>query len=89
MHKFEIILYWSNEDQTFVAEVPELPGCMAHGESQEGRPQPRQRGDAALDRYGAGIRRSGTAAEGRAPDARVMFSSDGRGPDRRGASARG
>ena len=35
MHKFEIILYWSNEDHAFVAEVPELPGCMAHGDSQE------------------------------------------------------
>jgi len=32
MHKYEIILYWSDEDQAFVAEVPELPGCMAHGE---------------------------------------------------------
>ncbi len=31
MHKDEIIIYWSNEDQVFVAEVPELPGCMAHG----------------------------------------------------------
>ena len=35
MHKYEIILYWSNEDQVFVAEVPELPGCVAHGETQE------------------------------------------------------
>ena len=35
MHKYEIILYWSNEDQAFIAEVPELPGCMAHGDSQE------------------------------------------------------
>lgn len=35
MHKYEIILYWSNEDQVFVAEVPELPGCMAHGDDQE------------------------------------------------------
>ena len=35
MHKYEIILYWSNEDQAFIAEVPELPGCTAHGESQE------------------------------------------------------
>ncbi len=35
MHKFEIILYWSDEDRAFVAEVPELPGCMAHGDSQE------------------------------------------------------
>lgn len=35
MHKYEIIIYWSNEDQVFVAEVPELPGCMAHGETEE------------------------------------------------------
>jgi predicted RNase H-like HicB family nuclease len=35
MHKYEIIIYWSNEDQIFVAEVPELPGCMAHGSTQE------------------------------------------------------
>ena len=34
MHKYEIIIYWSNEDQVFVAEVPELPGCMAHGHTQ-------------------------------------------------------
>ena len=33
--KYEIILYWSEDDQAFVAEVPELPGCMAHGDSQE------------------------------------------------------
>jgi len=33
--KYEIILYWSEEDQVFVAEVPELPGCMAHGDSHE------------------------------------------------------
>ena len=35
MHKYEIIIYWSNEDGVFVAEVPELPGCAAHGNSQE------------------------------------------------------
>ncbi|HET7212118.1 MAG TPA: type II toxin-antitoxin system HicB family antitoxin [Terriglobia bacterium] len=35
MHKYEIIIYWSNEDQVFIADVPELPGCMAHGQSQE------------------------------------------------------
>ena len=27
-------MYWSNEDDAFVAEVPELPGCMAHGSTQ-------------------------------------------------------
>jgi len=31
MQKYGIILYWSNEDNAFVAEVPELLGCMAHG----------------------------------------------------------
>jgi predicted RNase H-like HicB family nuclease len=30
---YEIILYWSSEDQAVVAEVPELPGCAADGES--------------------------------------------------------
>ncbi len=34
MHKYEIIIYWSDEDKVFVAEVPELKGCMAHGETQ-------------------------------------------------------
>ena len=29
--QYEIILYWSNEDQAFIAEVPELPGCAADG----------------------------------------------------------
>jgi predicted RNase H-like HicB family nuclease len=33
--RYEIILYWCAEDTVFVAEVPELPGCMAHGDSQE------------------------------------------------------
>ena len=31
MTKYEIILYWSNEDQAFIAEVPELAGCVADG----------------------------------------------------------
>ncbi len=35
MNKYEIIIYWSEEDQSFVAEVPELPGCMAHGETYD------------------------------------------------------
>ena len=34
MHKYEVIIYWSNEDQASIAEVPELPGCMAHGDTQ-------------------------------------------------------
>lgn len=29
--KYEVIIYWSEDDQAFIAEVPELPGCMADG----------------------------------------------------------
>ena len=35
MYRYEIILYWSAEDAAFIVEVPELPGCMAHGDTQE------------------------------------------------------
>jgi len=31
--KYEVLIYWSNEDHCFLAEVPELPGCMAHGDT--------------------------------------------------------
>jgi len=31
MSKYEIIIYWSEEDHAFIAEVPELPGCAADG----------------------------------------------------------
>lgn len=35
MHKYEIIIYWSEADDLYVAEVPELPGCAAHGDSYD------------------------------------------------------
>ena len=31
MNRYEIIIYWSEDDNCFIAEVPELPGCMADG----------------------------------------------------------
>jgi predicted RNase H-like HicB family nuclease len=31
--KYEIIIYWSEEDQAYIAEVPELPGCAADGQT--------------------------------------------------------
>jgi len=33
--KYEIIIYWSEDDDTFIAEVPELPGCMADGKTHK------------------------------------------------------
>lgn len=33
--RYEIIIYWSQEDQAFIAEVPELPGCAADGPSYQ------------------------------------------------------
>jgi predicted RNase H-like HicB family nuclease len=35
MSKYEIIIYWSDDDSAFIAEVPELPGCMADGETYQ------------------------------------------------------
>ncbi len=35
MDKYEIIIYWSEADQAFIAEVPELPGCAADGKTRQ------------------------------------------------------
>lgn len=35
MIRYEVILYWSEDDRAFVAEVPELPGCAADGQSYQ------------------------------------------------------
>ena len=35
MHKHAITIRWSDEDQVFIAEAPDLPGCMAHGDTHE------------------------------------------------------
>jgi predicted RNase H-like HicB family nuclease len=35
LNKYEIIIYWSTEDQAFIAEVPELPGCAADGKTKQ------------------------------------------------------
>ena len=32
--KYEIVIYWDDDDKIFVAEVPDLAGCMAHGKTQ-------------------------------------------------------
>jgi predicted RNase H-like HicB family nuclease len=33
MYRYEVIIYWSEEDQAYIAEVPELAGCMADGKT--------------------------------------------------------
>ncbi len=35
MSKYEIIIYWSEDDQAYIAQVPELAGCMADGSSYQ------------------------------------------------------
>ena len=35
MIKYEVIIYWSEEDEAFIAQVPELPGCAALGRAQD------------------------------------------------------
>jgi len=35
MYKYEIIIYWDNQDKICIAEVPELPGCLAHGSNYD------------------------------------------------------
>ena len=35
MPKYEVIIYWSEEDQALIAEVPELPGCAADGQTYQ------------------------------------------------------
>ena len=34
--RYEVIIYWSEEDGAYIAEIPELPGCMADGKSYRG-----------------------------------------------------
>lgn len=35
MYKYEIIIYWDHQDGIYIAEVPELPGCLAHGKTYD------------------------------------------------------
>ena len=35
MHRYEIIIFWSDEDEAFIADIPELPGCKTHGNTPQ------------------------------------------------------
>ena len=35
LERYEVIIYWSSEGEAFIAEIPELPGCMADGATRE------------------------------------------------------
>jgi predicted RNase H-like HicB family nuclease len=35
MDKYKVVIWWSEDDDAFLAEMPELPGCMADGKTQE------------------------------------------------------
>jgi len=35
MYKYEIIIYWDDQDRIYIADVPELPGCSAHGNTYD------------------------------------------------------
>lgn len=35
MYKYKTVIYWSEEDQCYIAKAPDLPGCIAHGDTDE------------------------------------------------------
>jgi hypothetical protein len=58
MTKYEIILYWSNADDAFIALVPELTGCAADGISRQEALGERRNGHRRMDSNGNGTRTS-------------------------------
>ena len=78
MHKYEVIIYWSNLDEAFVAEVPELSGCVAHGDTKM---DALQNAESAIDLWIETAREFGDPVpepKGERPDARLAPPPTGR-----------
>ena len=68
MIKYEVIIYWSEEDAVFTAERPDLQSCAAHGTTQEDALTNALDAIRLVDRHGEGIWRSDPGTEGSPPD---------------------
>ncbi len=66
---YEVVIYWSDEDAVFVAEVPELPGCGAHGETRD---EALRQAEQAIDNWLHAARQMGQSIP--APRGRLAFS---------------
>ena len=71
MDRYEIIIFWSDADEAYIADVPELPGCMAHGDSYESALANAPRRHCPLDRDSPGIRRPHPRTQGPTAGVRV------------------
>ena len=58
VHRYQILVAWSPEDSVFVAQVPDLPGCIAHGRSEQ---KAFENAKSAIELYLEGLSESGDA----------------------------
>ena len=58
MSRFQILVAWSPEDRVFVAQVPDLPGCIAHGETES---EAVENADTAIELYLEDLIESGSS----------------------------
>jgi predicted RNase H-like HicB family nuclease len=66
--RYELIIFWDEADQIFVVDVPELPGCMAHGRTKS---EAIAQAEAAIDLWIETAKEDGTAIP--EPRGRLMF----------------
>ena len=61
--KYEIVVRWSNANGAYIAEVPELPGCMADGQTRQDAVTNAELRDSRVDRTGQGTWKAGTGTQ--------------------------